>query len=311
MTQSVPATRRLSAGSAPLLTLPGVALERLFDGGKWCEGPVYFPASDSVVFSDIPNNRLMQWIPGLGCRVLNENSDFANGGTRDAQGRLISCRHLSHSVVRIEHDGSQTTLASHYKGAALNSPNDLVVAADGAIWFTDPSYGILSDYEGKRRDSEIGGCFVYRIAPGDIGHPQMVCDSLLMPNGLAFSPDESKLYVADSSRSHFSDGHHDIFVFDVIDGCRLGPKQHFFRIDHGVPDGLRIDELGNLWCSSARGIEVISPLAEHLDHIPVPEPVANLTFGGAHNATLFITASTSLYSITVGVRGANARMPAP
>ncbi|WP_372803905.1 SMP-30/gluconolactonase/LRE family protein [Paracoccus seriniphilus] len=304
MATKVPATRRLITGRNPLLGLPGMTPKRLFGEGIWCEGPVYFPASDSVVFSDIPNNRLLQWVPGLGCRVLKERSDFTNGGTRDAQGRLVSCRHLSHSVVRIEHDGTETVLASHYKGAALNSPNDLVIASDGAIWFTDPSYGILSDYEGMRRDSEIGGCNIYRLAPDAMGSPEIVCDSLLMPNGLAFSPDEQILYVADSSRSHFADGHHDIFAFDVIDGRSLGAARHHFQIEHGVPDGLRVDELGNLWCSSARGVEVISATGEHLDHIAIPETVSNLTFGGVHNSTLFITATTSLYALPVGVRGA-------
>lgn len=291
--------------NAPLpdsIFLPDAPLEQLHTGMEWAEGPVYFPASDTLVFSDIPNHQLLQWAPDLGTRVLSDASNFTNGNTRDHAGRRISCEHLSNSVVRIEGDGTRTILASTIDGKRLNSPNDVVVSSDGAVWFTDPTYGILSDREGKQRNSDLDSCCVYRIDPRS-RECSPVCDSLIMPNGLAFSSDEKTLFVADSSRSHFADANHHVFAFDVNSDGSLGNQRTFFEVEHGVPDGMRVDEFDNLWCSSARGVEVIAPNGAHIGHVPVPETVANLTFGGPKGDRLFITATSSLYAIYVGVRG--------
>ena len=284
------------------LTLPGASIERLNTGNLWAEGPVYFPAGDFLLWSDIPNDCQWQWVPGLGCRIYSHHSNNSNGNTRDRQGRLISCQHLTRSVVRTEADGSLTTLADEYDGKRLNSPNDVIVASDGGVWFTDPSYGILSDYEGKKSTPEQKGCFVYRIDP-DTGTLKAMVTSLKMPNGLAFSPDEKTLYVADSSRSHFSDGYHHIFAFDVEADWSLSHQRTFAEIEHGVPDGMRVDELGNLWSSSARGIETYGPDGSHKGYIAIPETVSNLCFGGRKRNRLFITASTSVYAVYVAVKG--------
>ncbi|PLW75752.1 gluconolactonase [Cohaesibacter celericrescens] len=284
------------------MTLPGVAIERLHTGMLWAEGPVYFPAGDFLMWSDIPNNRLWQWVPDLGCRIFSHNSNNSNGNTTDLQGRLISCQHLVRSVVRTEWDGSQTVLARHHAGKPLNSPNDVVVTKDGSVWFTDPSYGILSDYEGKQSVPEQDGCYVYRIDP-DTGDVVAKITSLKMPNGLAFSPDGKTLYVADSSRSHFSDGYHHIFAWDVGENDSLSNKRVFAEIEHGVPDGIRTDTQGNLWSSSARGVETYGPDGSHKGYIAIPETVSNLCFGGKKRNRLFITASSSVYAVYVAVTG--------
>lgn len=302
MLETVNATEGKKACTSQDLLLPDAKLEKLHTGMTWCEGPVYFPSSDTLMFSDIPNHQLLQWVPDLGTRVVSLDSNYTNGNTRDQSGRRISCEHLSNSVVRIEGDGSRTVLASTYNGKRLNSPNDVVVSSDGAVWFTDPSYGIMSDHEGRARASEQEGCFVYRIDPVS-GECKVVCDSLIMPNGLAFSADEQTLYIADSSRSHFPDANHHVFAFDVESGGTLANQRIFYEVEHGVPDGMRIDEYDNLWCSSARGVEIISPDGHQINHIAVPEVVANLTFGGPEGNRLFITATSSLYAIYVGVRG--------
>lgn len=291
-----------SARSSFLPVAPDAALEKLHSGMEWSEGPVYFPASDTLIFSDIPNHQLLQWTPELGARVLTSQSNYTNGNTRDGFGRRISCEHLSNSVVRIEGDGARTVLASTYKDNRLNSPNDVVVTREGVVWFTDPSYGILSDHEGSARPSEQEGCFVYRIHP-ETGECESVCETLIMPNGLAFSKDEKTLYVADSSKSHFAHGNNHVFAFDVNAEGTLSNQRVFFEIEHGVPDGMAIDDHDNLWCSSARGVEIISPDGHYIDHIAVPETVANLTFGGPEGNRLFITATSSLYAINVNVRG--------
>ena len=298
------AARRFTADTNPFLRLPGMALEKLHDGMSWSEGPCYVPALDTLIFSDIPNNRMLQWVPELGVRVLSHNSHYSNGITLDNQGRILTCCHRTHSVLRFESDAGETILASRYNDKPLNSPNDVVVSRDGAIWFTDPSYGILSHYEGERRDSEQEACRVYRVAP-DTLEISAVSSDLTMPNGLAFSPDEKTLYVADSSRSHFTTGSRSLFSFDVSTDGQLSNCREFFEIEHGVPDGLAVDELGNVWCSSARGVEIIDPSGNWLDYVPVPEVVSNLTFGGPKNNRLFITATSGLYSIYVGVKGAS------
>jgi len=285
------------------LVLPNAAMVKLDGSALWAEGPVYFPAGDYLLWSDIPNERVLQWVPDLGVRVYSHRSGNCNGNTRDQQGRRVTCEHLTRSVVRFEPDGTRTVLADRHAGKRLNSPNDVVVAADGAVWFTDPSYGILSHYEGERAEPEQEGCFVYRIDPVT-GAVAAAIDTMRMPNGLAFSPDHTVLYVADSSRSHYADGHAHVKAFDIGPGGTVRGERVLATIDHGVPDGLRVDEFGNVWISSERGVEVFSAAGVHLGVIHVPEPVANLTFGGAKNNRLFITATTSVYAVFTAVRGA-------
>ena len=285
------------------LILPGVPLEQLHHGSRWSEGPLYFPAVDCLIWSDIPNNRLLQWVPELGVRVYSHHANHANGNTLDGQGRRVSCEHLTRSVVRIEHDGSRTVLADSHQGKRLNSPNDVVVSSDGAVWFTDPSYGIMSDYEGLRSPSEQEGCYVYRVCPHS-GAVEAKIRSMRMPNGLAFSLDEKKLYVADSSHAHDETGYHHILEFAIDAANNVGEGRLFAEIAYGVPDGFRLDEFGNLWVSSARGVEVFAADGTPLGVIHVPETVANLTFGGPKNNRLFIAASSSLYAIFVSARGA-------
>jgi gluconolactonase len=287
-----------------LLIQPNAFLEKLDGGSMWAEGPVYFPAGDFLVWSDIPTSRMMRWAPGMGVGVFRANSNFSNGNTRDREGRLVSCEHGTRRVTRTEHDGRITTIAADHEGKRLNSPNDVIVKSDGSVWFTDPDYGILSDYEGYRAPSEIGACNVYRVSP-QTGKTTIVVGDFVKPNGLAFSPDESKLYIADSGSSHYEDGPHHIRVFDVRSDGTLANGRVFAEVSPGLPDGMRIDEYGNVWTSAEDGVHCYSPDAELLGKIKISEPVANLTFGGLNRNRLFIAASTSLYSLYVGVRGAS------
>ncbi|MEO9821249.1 MAG: SMP-30/gluconolactonase/LRE family protein [Paracoccaceae bacterium] len=286
------------------LILPNSELMRVHTGMLWAEGPVYFPAGDYFLWSDIPNNRLYQWPTDSSVRVFSYDSGYTNGNTRDGMGRLVSCRHLSRSVTRTEPDGTTTTLAALHDNRKLNSPNDVVTLRDGSIWFTDPTYGILTDYEGKKADPEQDFCGVYCIAQ-DKAEPQAVVTELEKPNGLAFSKDESVLYVADSARSHNPNGHHHVFACPV-DGHQLGKPAALFEIEHGVPDGMRIDEHNHIWCSSARGVEIFDGQGVHIGCINIPEPVANLEFGGRKGNRLLITASQSVYCLYVAVKGVRA-----
>ncbi|MCY4303828.1 MAG: SMP-30/gluconolactonase/LRE family protein [Aestuariivita sp.] len=281
------------------LVLQSADLTRVHSGMLWAEGPVYFPAGDYFLWSDIPSNRLYQWLTDGAVRVFRFDSHNTNGNTRDDQGRLVSCRHLSRSVVRLEHDGSETVLADHFDGKKLNAPNDVVVSSDSSIWFTDPTYGIMSNFEGRRAKPEQDCCRVYRITPDGI---ISVIDNLQKPNGLAFSGDEDQLYVADSARSHYEDGNHHIFAC-VHDNGKLSQPKPIFEIEHGVPDGLRVDEFGHIWCSSARGIEVLDANGNHLGCLKVPEAVSNLEFGGPKGNRLLITASRSVYCTYLAVSG--------
>jgi gluconolactonase len=278
-------------------------LQKLTSECLWAEGPVYFPASDLLIWSDIPNNRMMRWAQGMGVGVYRSNSNYSNGNTRDREGRLVTCEHGGRRVSRTEHDGSVVVLASHFEGKRLNSPNDVVVDSRGAIWFTDPDYGIMSDYEGFRAPSEIGRCNVYCISPDD-GHVRLVTDDFVKPNGLAFSPDESRLYIADSGASHDENGPRHIRVFDVASDGALRNGRIFISMETGVPDGLRTDEHGNVWTSADDGVHCYAPDGVLLGKILIPEVVANLTFGGLHKNRLFITATSSVYALHVGVRGA-------
>ncbi|NKB51078.1 MAG: SMP-30/gluconolactonase/LRE family protein [Rhizobiaceae bacterium] len=284
------------------LTIPTVKLERLCTGMLWTEGPVYFPLGDYLLWSDIPNNRIMQWMDGVGSRIYREDSNNSNGNTRDHQGRLITCEHRSRRVTRTEHDGSITVLADSYDGKRLNSPNDVVMKSDGTIWFTDPPYGILSDFEGKKSPQEQKACNVFRLDL-ESGSLDVVIDDFDKPNGLAFSPDESVLYVSDTGISHTENGPRHIRALDVADGKTLSNSRVFAEIENGAPDGFRLDVEGNIWTSTGGGVQCFSPEGKLLGEIVIDEMVANVTFGGPKNNRLFITATTSLYSIFLGTNG--------
>lgn len=285
------------------LTAPNARLVQLHTGSGWTEGPVWFAEHGLLIWSDVPGQRLMRYIEGVGAGVFRERTDFINGNTRDRQGRLVSCEHGGRRVIRTEPDGSLTVLADRYDGRRLNSPADVVVKSDGSIWFTDPGYGILSDYEGYRAESEQSGCHVYRIDP-ITGEVVRVADDFSRPNGLAFSPDEAILYISDTGRSHDPDGPHHIVAFDVDDGGRLSGRRVVHVIDDGVSDGFRVDSLGNIWTSSRGGVICLTPSGEPIGRIRVPEIVSNVAFGGPRRTRLFITATRSLYAIEVGVTGA-------
>jgi gluconolactonase len=285
------------------LVLPNAWVEKLYGGCRWAEGPVYFTDGDFLVWSDIPNNRMMRWVPGLGVSVFRQFSNYSNGNTRDQRGRLVSCEQGGRRVTRTQPDGTIEVIADHYQGKRLNSPNDVVVASDDSIWFTDPTYGIHSDYEGYKAQSEIGACYVYRW-DADSGELSVVADDFLKPNGLAFSPDESQLYIADTGATHTENGPHHIRVFDVIDGATLANGRVFAEIDPGLADGFRLDVQGNVWTSAGDGVHCYSPAGKLLGKIRIPEVVANLTFGGPKRNQLFIAATSSIYAVYVGVAGA-------
>jgi gluconolactonase len=285
------------------LTVPIAKLETLYDDCRWAEGPVWFAEHNCLVWSDIPNNRMLRWTPDTGVSTFRANSNFTNGNTRDREGRLVSCEHGGRRVSRTEPDGTLTAIATHYRKKRLNSPNDVVVKSDGTIWFTDPSYGIMSDYEGYKSEQEQDGCYVYRVDPAS-GAITVVADDFVKPNGLAFSPDEKWLYVADSGASHDPDGPHHIRRFKVgRDGTLTGGKV-FCEVSPGVPDGFRFDTAGNLWTSAQDGVICIAPSGDALGKIRIPTMVANLTFGGARRNRLFITATDRLFSIYVATTGA-------
>jgi gluconolactonase len=280
---------------------PIARLNKLWTGAIWSEGPVWWQ-DGSVTWSDIPNNRMLRWHPDTGGSVFRHPSNHTNGHTLDREGRLLSCEHSGRRISRTEPDGTIVTLVDRYRGKRLNSPNDVVVKSDGTIWFTDPSYGILSDYEGVKADSEIGGCHVYRFDP-ETGELEIVADDFEKPNGLAFSPDEGLLYISDTGVSHLPGGPHHIRVFEVVDGRTLTNGRVFAEITPGAPDGFRIDIHGNIFTSSHDSIQVYAPDGVRLGKILVPEIIANCTFGGMEGNRLFITASTSLYSISLKTSG--------
>lgn len=280
-------------------------IERLATNCRWVEGPVYFAAGRYVIWSDIPNNRLMRWDETDGSvSVFRDPSHNTNGNTRDEQGRLISCEHLSRSLTRTEHDGTITTIASHYQGKRLNSPNDVVVKSDGSIWFTDPSYGILMDYEGQRAPSEIGACHLYRWDPRSEDITAVATD-YVKPNGLAFSPDEAKLFVSDTGGTHETDGPAHIRVHDVSkDGTSLDSSAVLASCSSGFFDGFRLDIAGRIWTSAGDGVHCLNQKGELIGKILIPELVSNVCFGGIKKNRLFITATTSLYAVYLNVNGA-------
>ncbi|MBC7368080.1 MAG: SMP-30/gluconolactonase/LRE family protein [Undibacterium sp.] len=287
------------------LTVGSSRLDKLYGGCRWAEGPVWFNDLGCLLWSDIPNQRILRYsanpLEGQGVSVFRTQSNFANGHTRDVQGRLVSCEHGTRRVTRTEIDGAITVLADQFQGKRLNSPNDVIVHSDGSVWFTDPTYGILSDYEGYRATPEQPVHGVYRIDPS--GAVTLVADDFTQPNGLVFSPDESKLYIADSAFSHDRSAPRHIRAFDVAGG-QLTNGRVFAEIDVGLPDGIRVDVEGNIWSSAGDGVHCFAPDGTRLGKILVPETVANLTFGGPMRNRLFIAATSSMYSIYVTATGA-------
>jgi gluconolactonase len=272
--------------------------ERLHTGCRWTEGPAYFPAGRYLVFSDVPNDRLLRWDETTGTvGVFRQPSNYANGHTVDRWGRLVTCEQGARRVTRTEHDGTVTVLADRWNGKRLNSPNDVVEHSDGSVWFTDPSYGIDSDYEGYRADSEIGACHVYRADPAS-GRVQAVAQDFARPNGIAFSADERQLYVADTPRAH-------IRRFGVDGDGKLTGGDVFATCDAGRFDGLRLDAAGRVWAAAHDGLHCFDPNGTLLGKLLVPEIVANFTFGGLRRNQLFICASASLYSLRVNFNGAS------
>jgi len=288
--------KRLFNGSA--------RLEKLAEGCRWAEGPAYFPAGRYLIWSDIPNDRMMRFDETSNAvSVFRYPAGHSNGNTVDRQGRLVTCEHGNRRVSRTEHDGSITVLATHYQGKRLNSPNDAVVKSDGSIWFTDPAYGIDSDYEGHRAGSEVGACHVYRIDP-QTGDVSVVADDFERPNGIAFSLDERRLYVADTGATHVEDGPRHIRVFDVDEKGSLSGGDVFATCTDGLFDGFRLDEAGRIWTSAGDGVHCYESDGTLIGKILVPEVVANVVFGGPKRNRLYICATTSLYSLMLPVNGA-------
>jgi gluconolactonase len=276
-------------------------LEKLADGFRWAEGPAWFGDMNALVFSDVPSNRMMLWTEAGGVQVFRDPSGNANGNTRDRQGRLVTCSHLQRCIQRTEYDGRVVVLADSFEGKRLNSPNDVVVKADGSIWFTDPAYGITGDYQGARARQELP-CNVYRLEPRS-GELTVVADAFKAPNGLAFGPGERQLYIAETGEPSGEPRPH-IRVFDVSDdGARLSNGRIFHEFEHGNADGFRCDEDGNLWCGHADGVLCLSADGALLGKIRVPSPVANVTFGGPKRNRLFLCAAQTLYALYVNTRG--------
>ncbi len=282
------------------------AVERLYTGCRWSEGPVWFGDGRYLLWSDIPNNRILRWDEETG-RVTpyRRPSDYANGNTRDRLGRLVSCEHGGRRVVRTEHDGQLSVVLDQWQGKRLNSPNDVVVKSDNSVWFTDPIFGILGNYEGHKAEPEVGQ-HVYRV-DSDSGEASVVADDVLGPNGLCFSPDESILYVVESRGVP----HRKILAFDVADdGRSISNKRVLIDAGSGTPDGMRCDIDGNLWCGwgmgqdGLDGVHVFAPDGTLIGRIDLPERCANVCFGGLKRNRLFMAASQSLYSLYVNTQGA-------
>ena len=285
------------------------AVERLYTGARWAEGPVWFGDGRYLVFSDIPNNRMLRWLEDTGeVSVFRSPSNYSNGNTRDRQGRLITCEHDSRRVTRTEHDGSITVLIDHFQSKPFNAPNDLTVHSDGAIWFSDPGYGIMSNYEGHKAAFELP-TNVYRLDP-NTREATVVVGDMDKPNGICFSPDEKKLYIVDTGESKHQGDPRPIRVYDVEDGKRLKNGRMFANLAPGSSDGIRCDVDGNVWSAAGwgpenfNGVHVFAPDGTLIGKIHLPEACANLCFGGAKKNRLFMVASRSLYSLYVGTEGA-------
>ncbi len=289
-----PEFRSLVLSNAELLTLA--------DGFAWAEGPVWFADANQLLVSDVPNDRILRWSEEGGLSVFRQPSGFANGHTRDRQGRLIGCSDQRRCVTRLELDGGETALADRYDGRRLNSPNDVVVASDGAIWFTDPHYGINTDYEGGKQTAELPAQ-VYRFDPAT-AELAVVADDFAGPNGLCFSPDEKRLFIAESGAQFAPDPLRHIRVFDVEDGRRLTNGRVFHKVSPGFADGMRCDEDGRVWTSAGDGVHCLSPEGALIGKILTGGVVSNLTFGGRFRSRLFLCASHALMAIYMNVRGA-------
>jgi gluconolactonase len=273
-------------------------LDHLYDGCRWAEGPAYFPAHRSLVWSDIPNDRILRYDEATeSVGVFRHPAGYTNGHTIDREGRLVSCEHGNRRVTRTEHDGSITVLADRYDGKRLNSPNDVVVRSDGAVYFTDPSYGIESWYEGHKAESEIGACHVYRVDPRS-GEVTIAADDFDRPNGLAFSLDERRLYVSDTGAPKH------MRVLDVQADGSLSGGGEFAKCTVGVFDGFRLDSDGRIWSSAGDGVHVLDPDGTLIGKVHVPETVANVVFGGPKGNRLYICGTTSLYAVLLPVTGA-------
>jgi gluconolactonase len=280
-------------------------VEKLYEGCRWAEGPAYQPAWRSLVWSDIPNDRILRYDEASGTvGVFRYPAGYTNGNTVDRQGRLVTCEHGGRRVSRTEHDGVVVTLADRHEGKRLNSPNDVVVKSDDTVWFTDPAYGIESDYEGHLAEPEIGGCHVYRLDPAS-GDLRAVATDFARPNGIAFSPDEDLLYVADTGATHAEDGPRHLRRFAVGEGGTLTGGEVFAVCTAGLFDGFRLDVGGRLWVSAADGVHCYDPDGTLLGKVKVPEVVANVEFGGGPKRNyLYICGTTSLYGVKVMVNGA-------
>lgn len=280
-------------------------LERLATGARWSEGPLWIDEQRCVLWSDIPNDRVLCWSERNGMRVWAEGVEFTNGRARAADGSIIHCSHGLRALYRTSADSpSRSMVTSAWRGKRFNSPNDVVVRSDGTIWFTDPPYGLIVPEEGHGGTSEIGDCLVFRLDP-EIGTIDAVTDVPEHPNGLAFSPDESRLYVSDTSSALPGHGaNHCIHVFDMNSEGRIDGGRVFAEVTPGVPDGLKIDEGGCVYAACGDGVQVFDPDGTLLGKLLVPEKVSNLTFGGAEFDELYVTASTSLYRVRLAVRGA-------
>lgn len=282
--------------------LPLAKVERLATGCRWAEGPVWFGDARCVLWSDIPNNRMLRWDEESGAvSLFRKPSNFANGNTRDRLGRLLTCEHGARRVSRTEHDGRIVTLADAFEGRRLNSPNDIVCKSDGSVWFTDPSFGILGWYEGAKAEPDLA-TNLYRVDSS--GEISIAAEGINQPNGLALSPDESILYVVESRSVPRK-----ILAYDVVGGKRLANRRVLIEAGPGTPDGFRVDVEGNLWCgwgmgeAGLDGVHVFNPEGRLIGRIDLPERCANLCFGGVHRNRLFMAASTSLYALYVNTQG--------
>lgn len=285
------------------------AVERLYTGARWAEGPVWFGDGRYLLFSDIPNNRMLRWLEDTGeVSVFRSPSNYSNGNYRDRQGRLLTCEHNTRRLTRTEHDGTIAVLMDHYQGKPLNAPNDLAVHSDGAIWFTDPGYGIMSNYEGHKAAFELPAN-VYRLDP-NTREVSVVAGDLEKPNGICFSPDEKKMYIVDTGVPKHPADPRPIRVYDVEDGKRLKNGRMFVNMAPGTSDGIRCDVDGNVWSAAGwgpegfNGVHVFAPDGVLIGKIHLPETCANLCFGGTKKDRLFMAASQSLYSLYVGTEGA-------
>lgn len=285
------------------LVAPLFPPELLWEGGLFTEGPACFPAGRYMLFTDIPNDRILRFDEITGTvAVFRQDCGQPNGQTVDDMGRLLTCEHRGRRVSRTEHDGRIVTLADRWQGKRLNSPNDVVASSDGAVWFTDPTYGILNDLDGETSAPEISGCHVYRLDPVTGALQAMITD-MEMPNGLAFSRDESRLHVVDSGKSERPEGPAHIRTFEVEAGGRLSGGQVLAESTAGIFDGLRVDIEGHLWVAAGDGVHCLAPDGRLLGKILLGKVAANLAFGGPRGNILYVCACNALYRIRLKVRG--------